>query len=158
PAAVQLQMFAMMRYTGQLEDVEVPVDLVRLRTDADLDTLIAEFERLYAAVNRAVAQYREAGHSITELGLIAKVDKIKPQLSKSPLEGRTPSSEASKGKRPMYYNRQWQDASLWEMDLLRPGNEIEGPAVVEHPATTLVIPAGDHVWVDEWTILHYEHA
>ncbi|MFD1718578.1 hydantoinase/oxoprolinase family protein [Georgenia deserti] len=155
--AVQLQMFAMMRYTGQLEDVEVPIGLERLRTDADLDTLVEEFERLYAAMNRAVAQYREAGHSIKELGLVAKVDKIKPRVVKAPLEGPTPPAEASKGTRPMYYNREWRDASLWEMDLLRPGNEIAGPAVIEHPATTLVVPAGDQVWLDEWTILHYEH-
>lgn len=158
PSEVELQMFAMMRYTGQLEDVEVPIGLTRLRTDADLDALVAEFERLYAAINRSVAQYREAGHSITELGLIAKVDKIKPRLIKAPLEGKRPSAEASKGKRAMYYNREWHDAALWEMDLLRPGNEVEGPAVIEHPATTLVVPAGDHVWIDEWTILHYEHA
>lgn len=157
-ADVRLHMFAMMRYTGQLEDVEVPVPLQRLSSDTDLDTLVSEFERIYTAINRAVAHYREAGHSVTELGLLAIVDKIKPKLTRRPLEGRTPSREASKGTRAMYYNREWCEARLWEMDLLRPGNEVEGPAVIEHPATTLVIPAGDRVWVDEWTILHYEHA
>ncbi|MDA3625193.1 hydantoinase/oxoprolinase family protein [Saccharopolyspora sp. WRP15-2] len=158
PADVELQMFAMMRYTGQLEDVEVPLKLQEIGSDGDLDAMVAEFERLYTAINRPVAQYSEAGHSITELGLLAKVDKIKPQLTRKPLEGKTPPSEASKGTRSMYYGRQWHDAALWEMDLLRPGNEIAGPAVIEHPATTLVIPAGDRVRVDEWTILHYEHA
>ncbi|WP_242181482.1 hydantoinase/oxoprolinase family protein [Saccharopolyspora soli] len=157
-ADVELRMFAMMRYTGQLEDVEVPLQLRKITSDADLDMMVEEFERLYTAINRPVAQYREAGHSITELGLLAKVGKIKPRLTRKPLEGPTPSHEATKGTRPMYYNRQWHEASLWEMDLLRPGNEIAGPAVVEHPATTLVIPAGDRVWIDEWTILHYEHA
>lgn len=158
PDEVQLRLFAMVRYTGQLEDVEVFLDFDELSGEEDLDRLVNEFDRLYAAINRSVAQYREAGHSITELGLTAKVDKIKPQITRRPLEGATPPAEASKGTRPMYYNRRWQDAALWEMDLLRPGNQIEGPAVVEHPATTLVVPAGDRVWVDEWTILHYEHA
>ena len=158
PAKVQLQVFAMMRYTGQLEDVEVPLDFTELSSDADLHQMVAEFERIYTAVNRSVAQYKEAGHSITELGLVAQVEKIKPQLIQEPLEGKQPSAEASKGTRPIYYNREWHEAQLWEMDLLRPGNEVAGPAVVEHPATTLVIPEGDHVWVDEWSILHYEHA
>lgn len=158
PADVELHMFAMMRYTGQLEDVEVPLKLQRLSTETDLDIMVAEFERLYTAINRPVAQYREAGHSITELGIVAKVDKIKPNLTRQPLEGKTPSSRAAKGSRRMYYNHAWHDAALWEMDYLRPGNEIVGPAVIEHPATTLVIPAGDRVWIDEWTILHYEHA
>lgn len=158
PADVQLQLFAMVRYTGQLEDVEVPLDFQELSADADLDRLVAEFDRLYAAINREVAQYREAGHTVTELGLTAKVDKIKPQLTRKPLEGKAPPEEAAKGTRRMYYNRRWHEAALWEMDLLLPGNEVRGPAVVEHPATTLVIPEGDRVWVDEWTILHYEHA
>lgn len=158
PADVRLEMFAMMRYTGQLEDVEVPLKFERLDADADLDAVVAEFERLYTAINREVAQYREAGHSITELGLIAKVDKIKPRLIRHELAGRTPPAAASKGSRRMYYDHTWHDAALWEMDLLEPGNEVHGPAVVEHPATTLVVPEDDRVWMDEWTILHYEHA
>ncbi|QVQ50059.1 hydantoinase/oxoprolinase family protein [Spiractinospora alimapuensis] len=155
---VEIQLFAMTRYTGQLEDVEVPLTIQEFSSDADLDTLVEEFDRLYASINRAVAQYREAGHTITELGLISKVDKIKPQLVKQELGSAQPDAEASKGTRQMYYFKEWHEAALWEMDLLRPGNVVEGPAVVEHPATTLVIPPGDRVWVDEWTILHYEHA
>lgn len=157
-ADVELQMFAMMRYTGQLEDVEVPLEITRVSGDEDLDYLVTAFDDLYAAINRPVAQYREAGHSITELGIIAKVDKIKPTLKRRPLQDTEPSSEAFKGTRQMYYGGLWHEAQLWEMDLLNPGNRVEGPAVVEHPATTLVVPAGDHIWVDEWTIIHYEHA
>jgi N-methylhydantoinase A len=44
------------------------------------------------------------------------------------------------------------------MDLLQPGHEIIGPAIVEHPATTLVVHPQDRVFVDEWTLLHYQHA
>ena len=48
-------------------------------------------------------------------------------------------------------------ALIYEMDRLEPGHEVKGPAIVEHPATTLVIHPGDEVFVDEWTILHYRH-
>ena len=44
------------------------------------------------------------------------------------------------------------------MDLLQPGHEVTGPAIVEHPATTLVVHPGDRVFVDEWTLLHYAHS
>lgn len=157
-SAVDIELFAMMRYTGQLEDVEVPLTIARVSADADLDYMVEAFDELYASINRPVAQYREAGHTITELGLIAKADKIKPTLKQRPLEGEEPPAEAYKGSRQMYYGGTWHDAQLWEMDLLRPGNRVDGPAVIEHPATTLVIPQGDHIWVDEWTIIHYEHA
>ena len=39
------------------------------------------------------------------------------------------------------------------MDLLRPGNRIEGPAIVEHPATTLLVPPGMHAEMDEWSFI-----
>src|SRR5699024_6011717 len=133
-----------------LEDVEVPLTIARVSADADLDYMVEAFDELYAAINRPVAQYREAGHTITELGLIAKADKIKPTLKQRPLGGAEPPAEAYKGSRQMYYGGTWHDARLWEMDLLRPGNRVDGPAVIEHPATTLVIPQGDHIWVDEW--------
>jgi acetone carboxylase beta subunit len=35
---------------------------------------------------------------------------------------------------------------------------VIGPAIVEHPATTLVVHPQDRVNVDEWTLLHYTHA
>jgi acetone carboxylase beta subunit len=34
------------------------------------------------------------------------------------------------------------------MDLLKPGNILEGPCIVEHPATTFVVPAGYKAFLD----------
>ena len=45
------------------------------------------------------------------------------------------------------------EAATWEMDLLRPGNRIEGPAVIEHPATTLLVPRERWIEVDEWNFI-----
>ncbi len=108
--------------------------------------------------NHRVSRYGDIGVSIMELGLIARTDKVKPRLIKRPLGQAAPDETASRGRRAFYHQGRWHEAQLWEMDLLLPGNEIKGPAIVEHPATTLVIPPGDRVWVDEWTILHYQHA
>lgn len=155
--AIICEPFAMMRYTGQLEDVEVKAPSVKLESDADLDRLTEAFETLYETMNRSVSLYGEAGYTIMELGLIARVEKVKPELTRRPLGPAEPDPKAYKGTRSMYYNRTWHEAKLWEMDLLGPGNVIEGPAIVEHPATTLVIPEGDRIRIDEWTILHYEH-
>src|SRR5690625_4126333 len=149
--------FAMMRYTGQLEDVEVPAPMLNLESNEDLDKLAEAFETLYKTMNRSVSRYGEIGFTVMELGLTARVEKVKPNLKRRPLGPAQPKPEASKGTRSMYYNREWHEAQLWEMDFLEPGNVLEGPAVVEHPATTLVIPKGDRVRLDEWTILHYEH-
>ncbi|RWE76449.1 hydantoinase/oxoprolinase family protein [Mesorhizobium sp.] len=149
--------FLMMRYTGQLEDVEVMAPLPAVRSADDMRKVIAEFEAVYAKVNHRVSRYGEAGFSITELGLIATADKVKPMLVKRPL-GRSDPASAHKGVREAYIGGRWHKANLYEMDLLQPGHEVTGPAIIEHPATTLVVHPQDRVHVDEWTLLHYTHA
>jgi N-methylhydantoinase A len=149
--------FLMMRYTGQLEDVEVMAPLPVVNSAEDMRKVIAEFEAVYAKVNHRVSRYGEVGFSITELGVIATADKVKPVLVRRPL-GKSDPSTAHKGVREAYIGGRWHKADLYEMDLLQPGHEVTGPAIVEHPATTLVVHPGDRVWVDEWTLLHYSHS
>ncbi|RUU61103.1 hydantoinase/oxoprolinase family protein [Mesorhizobium sp. M2C.T.Ca.TU.002.02.1.1] len=149
--------FLMMRYTGQLEDVEVMAPLSAVRSADDMRKVVAEFEAVYAKVNHRVSRYGEAGFSITELGLIATADKVKPMLVKRPL-GKSDPASAHKGGREAYIGGRWHKANLYEMDLLQPGHEVIGPAIIEHPATTLVVHPQDRVHVDEWTLLHYTHA
>ncbi len=141
---------AMIRYGGQLSDLEVVSALPRLRTDRDVDRLIADWEELYSKINSRVARYEQAGYQIFELGLLASVEKVKPRIVKQPKAGARPDKKASKGTRNIFWKGRWAPASLWEMELLSPGNRIEGPAVIEHPATTLVVPPGKRVEIDEF--------
>lgn len=149
--------FLMMRYTGQLEDVEVHSPVNSPRTAEDMRRILAEFESVYAKINHRVSRYGAAGFSIMELGITAVADKVKPVLERRPL-GRSDPSDAHKGTRNAYIGGRWHQANLYEMDHLRPGHEVKGPAIIEHPATTLVVHPQDSVFVDEWTLLHYRHA
>ncbi|WFP65926.1 hydantoinase/oxoprolinase family protein [Mesorhizobium sp. WSM4904] len=149
--------FLMMRYTGQLEDVEVMAPLSAINSAEDMRKVVAEFEAVYAKVNHRVSRYGEVGFSITELGLIATADKVKPMLVRRPL-GKSDPASAHKGMREAYIGGRWHKANLYEMDLLQPGHEVIGPAIIEHSATTLVVHPQDRVFVDEWTLLHYSHA
>lgn len=148
--------FLMMRYTGQLEDVEVMAPMSAIASADDMRTVLDAFEAVYAKVNHRVSRYGEAGFSITELGLIATADKVKPILVTRPL-GRSDPRAAHKGVREAYIGGRWHKADLYEMDDLQPGHEVIGPAIIEHPATTLVVHPGDQVHVDAWTLLHYRH-
>ena len=156
-SAVRISPFLMMRYTGQLEDVETPSPVARAEGAADVRKILAAFDDHYARVNRNVSRHDEGGRSVTELGIAAEADKVKPRLVRRLTRGKKPGSAAAKGSRKVFFNGEWRDADLWEMDELAPGNEVAGPAVVEHPATTLLIRPGDRVSVDEWTVFHYRH-
>jgi N-methylhydantoinase A len=150
--AITFQALAMMRYGGQLEDIEVASPLNTLQDADDLDTLIAAFETLYEKINRRVARYPEAGYEIKGLGILSRVEKIKPRFVRQPLGAAEPTKEASKGERAVYYDGQWHQAKIYEVDELRPGNKIDGLAVLEHPATTMMIPPHQQITVDEWNI------
>lgn len=150
---VKIQQIAYVRYRLQIEDLEVISPVSRINSPEDLDKLIAAFESLYEKVYAGVAKHQRAGYQIMELGIIATVPKVKPKLVKRPLEGKKPPREAIKGEREVYYNGVWGKATIYDMDKLRPGNEVHGLAVVEAPATTLFLPPDKRIRMDEWTFM-----
>ena len=149
----KVQQIAYVRYGGQMEDLEVISPVSRINSPEDMDKLLAAFESLYERVYAGVAKHERAGFQILELGLTASTPKIKPRLLKRPLEGKKPPREAIKGEREVYHDGVWNRATIYDMDKLRPGNEVRGLAVVEAPATTLFLPPGRRIRMDEWTLI-----
>ena len=78
---------------------------------------------------------------------------VKPKLVKRSLEGKEPPPEAIKGNRDVYFDGKWHDTPIYDMDSIRPGNEIEGIAVIEAPSTTFFVPPNRRVNMDEWSML-----
>jgi acetone carboxylase beta subunit len=128
----------------------------RVEAPKEMRALLAHFEDVYTKINHRVSRYGTVGISIMELGLTATADKVKPALERRSLIGKSPSA-AHKGTREVFLDGRWRKTDLFEMDRLQPGHEIIGPAIVEHPATTLIVFPRDRVFVDEWTLLHYGH-
>ena len=60
-------------------------------------------------------------------------------------------SAAGKGERPVFWNEggDFQTTPIFAYELLRPGNVIEGPAVVEGEYTTLVVPPSMRFSMDD---------
>jgi acetone carboxylase beta subunit len=150
---VTLRQVAYLRYGQQMEDLEVLTPVSRINTAEDMDRLIEAFEDLYTRVYAAGAKHPEWGYTILEQGVIASVPKMKPVLRKNHLESKEPPKEAFKGERDVYLKRKWVTAKLYEMDLLKPGNQIEGPAIVEAPATTLFVPTRRSIRMDEYRVI-----
>ncbi len=155
---ISFRQTAYVRYTQQLEDVEVFSPLPRLQTPQDLDQLIAAFEEVYSRKYAHAAKFSEVGYQIFELGLIATIPKLKPKLKKYPAAGKTPGPKALKGEREVYVKGEWKKARIYEMDWLESGNEIEGLAILEAPSTTMPVPEGRKVVVDEYKRLWLKEA
>jgi len=154
--SVNLQQVAFVRYGGQLDDVEVFSPSRRMNTPADVDALIARFEDLYARIYVSGARFPEAGFQILEVAAVATVPKVKPLIERRPPGSPTPPAKAFKGTRETYRHGRWHRARILEMGELKPGNVIEGVAVIEASNTTLFVPERKRARFDEWGLIWME--
>ncbi|PTQ54444.1 MAG: Acetone carboxylase, beta subunit [Hydrogenibacillus schlegelii] len=146
-----------MMYRGQLNDLEINSPLARVETAEDWDRLTEAFEETYARVYAKAARSPELGFTITGAIMRGIVPSVKPRIPEEPLGGATPPKEAHRGQRPFYFRKKWVNADIWEMDALKAGNQIEGPAIIEAPATTLVVPPGWSTTLDAHRLFHLKH-
>ena len=151
----KLSRSAYVRFTNQLSDFEVLWPRERLKSLADVQDLMMRFEKVYTTIYPAQALYSEVGYQILEVALTADVLTPKPQLPRLPLKGPKAPSAAEKGTRKVYWRGRKVDFRIYEMDPCEPGNVIKGPAIIEHPATTLLIAPNDSVQFDARRLIHY---
>jgi N-methylhydantoinase A len=62
-----------------------------------------------------------------------------------------PDDKALRAHKPVYFRSagQFIDTPVYRRDLLKSGNEFDGPALVEEHASTTVVQPGDSVKVDQ---------
>ena len=144
------------RYIGQMSNWEVPVDVARVQSLADMDKVIGAFEKNYTSIYPSGARYPEAGYQITEVYVEAIAKKPKPVIPSYPLQGKEPPKKAYKGQREAYFDGKWTNFELWEQDLLEAGNRVDGPAIIEHTMTTLLIPSQNYIELDEHKFMRYK--
>jgi acetone carboxylase beta subunit len=155
-AQIRFVPYVRMSYTGQLDALEVTCPTLAITEASQVDEIINGFEALYEKVFARAAKFPEAGYLVTEAVLTATVDTIKPALPKSKIAAAKPDKGAEKGTRDVYWRGGWKPFRLYEMDLLKPGTVAEGPCIVEHPATTLVVPPDYRARMDEYRIFWME--
>ena len=141
-----------MKYYGQLDDVEVVSPVSAIDSIEDMNALIKAFEDLYTKMFTLAAKPDVGAYHITEVCVVAKVATVKPKLRKFELADKKPDDKAFKTKRQVFVRGEWQEADIWEMESLVPGNEINGLAVIEASNTTLFVPPEWQVRIDEHDI------
>ncbi len=151
---VRLQPAYRMQYRGQLNDLEIDSPLPGVASEDDWVKLEEAFNETYGRVYAESARSPELGYSVTGAIMRGSVPIPKPRIPKEPLADKEPIAEARLGTRQFYHQRRWVQAELYHMEALLPGNEIEGPAIIESDATTFVVPDGFRTWLDEHRLFH----
>lgn len=151
---VRLQPAYRMQYRGQLNDLEIDSPLPEVASKDDWVKLEEAFNETYGRVYAESARSPELGYSVTGAIMRGSVPIPKPRIPREPLFDKEPVAEARLGIRQFYHQRRWVQAELYHMEALLPGNEIEGPAIIESDATTFVVPDGFRTWLDEHRLFH----
>lgn len=151
---VNYRLLYRMQYQGQLNDLEIEAPITAFKDTSDYETLVKTFEEMYTRVYAKSALSPELGYSITGAIVRGVVDVAKPKIPHEKLIEETPPKDAFLGKRSVYWDGEWIEASIYEMEKLLPGNKISSFSIIESTATTLVVPLGFETYLDENRIFH----
>ncbi len=166
-ADVSFARTADLRYIGQFHEVEVavpvgPGDDPMAAVDATLTASVFRDEgglRMLDAVEEAIENFHAKHHDLYTFNmpwqgvelltfrLRATVPRAPFELSKIP-EGGTDPSHATKGERDCWFGGERVSTPIYHGASLLAGNEIPGPAIIEEPTTTVVVPATYTATVD----------
>lgn len=131
------------RYTMQIAEVSTPVQNGAL-TEADVHRIADDFEAKYGNLYGKGAGFREAGFQFITYRVYATGQlPFKPRLPEAPQAGGRPVEAAVKEHRPVFLDvqRGFVETPIFDYERLASGHVLEGPAVIEAPTTTVVVPA-----------------
>ena len=134
------------RYAGQYHEVEMTAPDREIDT-ADIESLVEEFHRKHMELYTFSLPWVPV--EFRNLRLIAK-SKGKKIKMKTIDAGDADASAALKRSRQCSFNGTFRETNIYDAKKFKAGNVVTGPAIVEHPLTTTVIPEGWECKIDEY--------
>jgi N-methylhydantoinase A/oxoprolinase/acetone carboxylase beta subunit len=138
-----------MLYGGQFHVKRALSPLLAVHSTEDVRAICDAFNKEFSEAFSPFVVNPEGGIFIESFILKAIVPTKKIELPKLALEGPSPAA-ARKGERPVYWppEKDFRPTPIFTYESLRPGNTVEGPAIVEGEYTTLVVPPALHFSID----------
>jgi N-methylhydantoinase A/acetophenone carboxylase len=139
-----------MLYGGQFHVKRALSPLLAVHSSDDIRAICDAFNKEFSEAFSPFVVNPEGGIFIESFILKAIVRTKKIELPKLVLEGPNPAA-ARKGERPVYWppEKDFRPTPIFTYESLRPGNAVEGPAIVEGEYTTLVVPPALHFSIDD---------
>ncbi|EJN57992.1 N-methylhydantoinase A [Halogranum rubrum] len=138
--------FADCRYYRQDIQMSIPVDVENLQRETGLDEIKADFERRH---DQRFGFSLDAPLEIANLRIVGKgaVDGV--TLVEHELGGED-ASDARTGSHEVYFDESYHDTPIYDRGQLRPGNRIDGPAIVVDDDSTVVVQPNHEARVDSY--------
>jgi N-methylhydantoinase A/acetophenone carboxylase len=139
-----------MLYGGQVNVKRMNSPVLTIESDQDAQRIYDAFEKEFSQAFSPLVVNKQGGVYLDNFVLRAMIATEKPAIPEFPLEAPDPAA-AQIGTRLAYWPelKKQSDTRIFRFDLLKPGNVLEGPAVVEAELTTIVIPPGQRLSIDQ---------
>jgi N-methylhydantoinase A len=137
---------AELRYIGQFHEVEVVVPNGELTPDA-IREVIENFHRKHEQLYTFNMRWK--GVEFLTFRVKAVVPQASFELSRVP-KTKGKASPAVKRRRSCWFDGKQVDTPVFDGQKLRSGHVVHGPAIVEELTTTVVVPIGCTLRVDDW--------
>jgi N-methylhydantoinase A len=150
-AGMNFRRYVDVRYRRQVHELLIPVPAGPLSAES-IDAIVAAFEEKYEELYGKGAAYREAGVEFTTFRVDANLGLKNPDPKRYPVPADASLEDAAVGERRVYSieSRDFSMVRIFNGSKLYPGASVEGPAIIEHPGTTIVIGAGQVGVIDEY--------
>ncbi len=139
-----------MLYGGQVNLKRMSSPITHIRSEDDALAVYNAFEKEFSEAFSPLVVNKPGGVYLDNFILRVSVPIKKPDIPEYPLQSSDPS-DACLGSREAYWPEQqaFVETPLYVFENLKPGNEIEGPAILEGELTTVVIPPGQNFHIDK---------
>jgi len=146
-----------MRFKGQMSEVTIRAEETFPIGPAVSKALLERFKNAYEVQYGSGASSSRSPIEIVNVRLNIIVPLPKSQAVPEPLADKNPA-HARTGKRRVYWDNEtrWQATDVYDVNRLLPGNEIEGPALVDMFRSTVPVYAGQRLRMDAWRNLIVE--
>lgn len=139
-----------MRYSGQTQEVHVPVrSRTRRVTELNMRGALEEFH----VIHEQLFSFKQPQHPVEILDLRLDLIGVRAgwQVTSETL-GEEDSSAALSGRRPVYFHEEggFVDTPVYDGRLVKPGHLVQGPAIIEEPMTTIVVQRQQEAMVDQF--------
>jgi len=143
-----------MRYGLQMHTVRLTIPR-KMYTQGDVENVSVLFDQRYEQLYGKGSGYSEAGRFLTSF-VVDGYGTLKGPERAADEAKHEDASQALVGTRDAFFNGAMQKTSIYRHDLLKPGNMLNAPAIVETRETTIVIPPGHKAWLDQYLNVHIE--
>ncbi len=136
-ARIEVQRWIDLRYIGQFHEVRVLLPTEEEVSSSSLASVVAAFHKRHEELFGYAMPEAPVESVNLRMTAVGRIDK--PAFADQPYRGPDPSP-AFKGMRSAFLDGSFRDVPVYDGSRLGNGNVIRGPAIVEEPSTTVVVP------------------